>query len=422
MTPQHSIKPGHISSCQVCGLYNLRQVLDYGSVPLSDSLLTEETLKLPEQKYPLNLFWCENCSLAQIDYCVDPKILYHESYPYKSSSTKELVAYFKTQAQSLVSKYRIGAKDLVVDTGSNDGTFLAEFKNRGVRVCGVEPTGNAKIAAASGVETIQDFFSTKVAQQIQQSHGQAKLIVSNNVFERMSDLGEAILGIEKLLAEDGVLVLETHYLLPVITGGQIDSFYHEHLREFCLKSLLKLFSYYNLSIVEVEMGFGFRHNLKVVAVKGKDKPAEKSVKDFLQKEQEAGLYNLETYKKFAGRAEKTKKDFLEELGKLKQAGKTVVANSCTARSVVLLNYFGVGSELIPYIAEHSTSPKVGMFMPGTHIPVVNNQRLFEEQPDYVVLLAWSYAPAIMETLKAKGLTADFIIPLPDFTIVKNSDV
>tara|TARA_B100000530_G_C15931811_1_gene477217 strand:+ start:1625 stop:2758 length:1134 start_codon:yes stop_codon:yes gene_type:complete len=376
-------------------------------------------LNNPEKTYPLRMLWCEECSLAQLDYCVDGNEVYHQDYPYRTGITKELVEYLKDMSYSLTRKYDLNQNDLVVDLGSNDGTLLTGFKKNGTKTVGVEPTNIANIANKNNIETIQEFFTSDVADNIKNIHGEASLIIATNMFAHMATLGEVISGIESLLKSDGVFVFENHYLLDVIQGGQFDTIYHEHLRTYSLKSLIKLFSYYNFTITDVERGTRYGGNIRVHVTKGKNRDVSKNVESLLKLEEEFGLYKLETYRKFAERVKRAKNDFMNFILKIKTEGKTIVGNSCPGRSVTLLNYYGVDGDLLPYIAEQPTSLKLNLFLPGKHMPIVNNEILIKEQPDYVVLLAWHYAKPIMEQLKERGLKSNFIIPLPDMTVLEN---
>jgi hypothetical protein len=420
MYPEHHlVKNGHISRCQVCNSDKVHLILDLGHQPLCDSLLTKKMLNEPEMTFPLRMYWCEECTLVQIDHCVDGSLVYHPEYPYRSGITKELAEYQVLISKSLISKYNLGSKDLVIDIGSNDGTLLSGFKRDGLRTLGVEPTNIAKIARENGIDTVQSFFNIKVANEIKEKYGKASLMTATNMFAHMATLGEVIVGIENLLTDDGVFVSETHYLLDAIQGGQFDTIYHEHLRTYSLKSLIKLFSYYNFTITDVERGSRYGGNIRIHATKGKGRKVSDNVKNLLKTEEEAGLGKLETYTKFAERVKKAKQEFMSFMLKVKEQGKYVVGNSCPGRCVTLLNYYGIDTEWIPYLAEQPTSLKLGMYLPGKHIPVVDNEILIKEQPDYVILMAWHYSEPIIQQLKDRGLKSDFVIPLPDFRIVKN---
>jgi len=420
MYPEHHfVKSGYIHRCQVCNSDKLHLVLDLGHQPLCDSLLNKEMLNEPETMYPLRMYFCEDCTVAQIDYCVDSNVVFHPNYPYRTGITKELVEYLKGMSNSIITKYKLKPNDLVIDIGSNDGALLSGFKEQGIQVLGVEPTNIAKIANENGIDTLQKFFDINVASEIKNKYGEASVITATNMFAHMAAIGEVIAGSEILLKDDGVFVSESHYLLDVIEGGQFDTIYHEHLRTYSLKSLIKLFSYYNFTITDVERGSRYGGNIRVYATKGKRRSISPNVTNLLKLEENCGLGKLETYTQFANRVKKARIEFMDFLIKTKKAGKSIVGNSCPGRCSTLLNYYGVDKELLPYLAEQPTSLKLNMYLPGKHIPIINNQILIETQPDFVVLLAWHYAEPIMKQLKARGLKSDFVIPLPDFKIVKN---
>lgn len=418
----HFVKTGHISTCQICNSKKLHTVLDLGHQPLCSSLLTKEALNESEINYPLRMIWCEDCTGVQIDYCVEAKVVYFKDYTYRSGITKELVEYQVKISESLAKKYNLKKEDLAIDIGSNDGTLLSGFKKQGIRRLGVEPTNIAKIANANGIETIQAFFDIKTSEKIKKKYGLASVITATNMFAHMHTMGEVILGIYNLLKKDGVFVSETHYLLDAIEGGQFDTIYHEHLRTYSLASFIKLFEPYDFTITDVERVDRYGGNIRIHVTKGKNRPVSPNVAKILELEKEFGLGRLETFIKFAKRVKKARIEFMDFLIKTKLSGKSIVGNSCPGRCSTLLNYYGVDPELLPYLAEQPTSLKLGMYSAGTHIPVVNNQRLIDEQPDYVVLLAWHYAKPIAEQLKARGLKSDFIVPLPDFKIVRNSQI
>lgn len=368
------------------------------------------------------MVWCKNCTGVQIDYCVDGSEVYHPGYPYRSGISKPLADYQRDISVSLIKKYNLGKRDLVIDIGSNDGTLLSGFKKNGTRILGVEPTNIAKHANAHGIKTIQSFFDIKVSGKIQRQFGRAALITSTNVFAHMQTIGEVIMGIYNLLEDDGVFISETHYLLDVVRGGQFDTIYHEHLRTYSLRSLIALFKPYDFTVTDVERGSRYGGNIRVHVTKGKGRPVSGNVARLLKEERLAGLGTLATYQKFAKRVAKARLGFMEFLIKTKKSGKSIVGKSSPGRASTLLNYYGVDREMIPYIAEVDRGLKIGMYLPGKHIPIVHEKILFKDKPTYVVLLAWHYADFIMKRLKKAGLKSDFVIPLPDFRIVKNSKV
>lgn len=416
-TVSHDIEVGIIDRCQVCGSQNLDLVIDLGHQPLCDSLLSEKQLHEPESSYPLRLFRCLDCSLAQIDYAVDGSTVYHREYPYRSGVTRELVKYQSSSSKTTVEEFGIESNSLVVDIGSNDGTLLSGFKAQGMRVLGVEPTNIAQIANDSGIETIQSFFTEATAREIVRDYGHASIVSATNVFAHMTTLGEVTRGIETLLEDGGVFVCEVHYLLEIIRGNQYDTIYHEHLRSYSLKSLITLLEMYNFTVVDARQVNRYGGSLRVYARKGKNHSIQVSVKRLLQTEEEFGLYRSETYETFRRNVERSRQELVGLAYEASANGQSFVGNSCPGRCSTLLNYCGIDRRLMSYITEQSTSLKLGLHLPGKHIPVVDNEILIREQPDYVVLLAWHYWEPISQQLRERGLRSKLVLPLPEMKIL-----
>jgi hypothetical protein len=395
----------------------LELVIDLGHQPLCDSLPSEAQLDAPETSYPLRQVWCRDCTLSQIDYVIPGEVVFHPEYPYRSGITKELAVYQDAFVQDAVSDLALESGQLVVDIGSNDGTLLSGFKQRGMRVLGVEPTNIARIAREQGIDTLQAFFDEDTAQKIVETHGHAKVATATNVFAHVAKLGSFIRGLERLLADDGVFILENHYLLDVIEGGQFDTIYHEHLRTYSLKSIVKLFEFFDFTCVDARRVSRYGGNIRVYVAKGKGRPVKPSVAKLLKAEDDFGLSRPECYAGFRALAEKVKLDLLNLALDCKEKGLSFVGNSCPGRCSTLLNYVGIDRMLMPYICEQPTSLKLGLYLPGKHIPVVDNERLIREQPDYVVLLAWHYGEPIAAQLRARGLKSKLVMPMPELRIL-----
>lgn len=417
--PNHNLSQGLLHNCQVCGSEDLELVMDLRHQPLCDSLLTTEQLGQPEQLYPLRQFWCKNCTLSQLDYVVPGDVVYHQNYPYRTGVTRELAAYQQQMATDLIRDLNIAPDSLISDIGSNDGTLLSGFKERGMRVIGVEPTNIAHIANQEGIETIHAPFDQNIARKMVETVGKAKLVTATNVFAHMAGLGDVLEGLEILVADDGFFVLENHYLIPVMERLQFDTIYHEHLRTYSLRSLIMLFSYYNFTVVDALEVSRYGGNIRVYVAKGKNHTPKASVNELLAKEERMGLSDPDYYKAFCQKSIALKNQLLEFVVKCNQNNVRVVGNSCPGRCSTLLNFAGIGPDLLPYLAEQPASLKLNKFLPGTHIPIVNNQRLIDEQPDYVVLFAWHYAEPIMEQLRARGLRSKFVLPMPEFKIIES---
>jgi hypothetical protein len=393
--------------------------MDLGHQPLCDTLITEEGLSQPEVFYPLSQLWCKDCTLNQLSYAVPGNVVYHQNYPYKSGVTKELATYQKELAKTLLSDLDIPKGKLVVDIGSNDGTLLSGFKEQGMEVCGVEPTNIAHLANQEGIPTLHMPFTPEAARHIIAERGKATVVTATNVFAHMASLGDVMQGLEILLDDNGYFCLENHYLGAVIDRLQFDTIYHEHLRTYSLHSLMKLFSFYDFTVVDARKVSRYGGNIRLYVAKGKGRIPNPSVQELLDEEQQAGMQSTEYYARFREKSIRLKNDLASLLLKLTDEGKSVVGNSCPGRCSTLLNYAGIGPEILPYLAEQPQSLKLGHYLPGKHIPIVNNQRLIDEQPDYVLLLAWHYAEPIMEQLRARGLRSKFILPMPELKIIEN---
>lgn len=417
-TIDHNIEPGPIDECQVCKSTRLELVVDLGHQPLCDSLVTPAKLNEPETHYPLRLFRCLDCSLAQIDYAVDGSVVYHPGYPYRSGITRELAAHQRALAADVVREYRLPAGALVVDVGSNDGTLLAGFEKLGMRVLGVEPTDVAKIAREeNGVDTLQAFFTEETARLIRTDYGPARAVTATNVFAHMTALGDVMAGVSTLLPAGGVFVTESHYLPRIIERVQYDTIYHEHLRSYSLKSLVRLFDYYDFTVVDAREVNRYAGSIRVYAVKGRGRPVAAGVGELLERERSFGLYEKTRYDTFRDKARKARDDLLRLALGAQDRGESFAANSCPGRGSTLVNYTGLTPDLVPYIGEQPTSLKLGQYLPGQHIPIVENSRLIDEQPDYVLLLAWHYAAAIASELRGRGLRSKLVVPLPEVRVI-----
>lgn len=417
MTDFHDAQPGALERCQICGSNHLELVMDVGHQPLCDTLLSPEMLNQPETYYPLRLNRCLECGLAQLDYVVDGAVVFHPGYPYRSGITRELSEYQGAMSQDLIERHALDKGSFVIDIGSNDGTLLSGFKGRGMRVLGVEPTNISRIAVEAGVETLQSFFNEAVAQSIAKDFGRPKLITATNVFAHIASLGEVMRGIKSLLDSNGIFVTESHYLLNVVETGQYDTIYHEHIRTYCLKPLVRLFEQYDMTVFDVQCVSRYGGNIRVSVCHKGARSISPSVARQVEIEEKAGLFDPKIYQRFRNRAYKSRDDLMTMAYDAKHSGKQFVGNSCPGRCSTLLNFCGMSRDLMPYIAEQPTSLKIGYHLPGRHIPVVDNSILALTQPDYVVLLAWHYAEPIQRYLHERGVRSTLIKPLPEVEVL-----
>lgn len=414
----HDVAPGPLTRCQITGSENLNLVIDLGHQPPCNALLTQQMLRQPETYYPLRVFHCPESGLAQLDYVVEGAVIYPPQYPYRSGISPPLVAYQRALADNVAARLNPEPGSLCVDIGSNDGTLLAAFRRHSLRTLGIEPTNIAAIARAENdIETIQSFFTEAVAVAVVSEHGHARIVTMTNVFGHMAALGEVMRGLLRLLHRDGVFVTESHYLLDILEKTQFDSFYHEHIRSYSLKALVTLFSQYGLEVFDAERVPRYAGNIRAFVARAGVRPVARAVGELLRAEDAAGLHEPATWYRFRSRVHEQRDRFTAFLYDARRQGRTVVGNSCPGRASTLLNFYGVTADDMPFIGELPNSLKLGMYLPGKHIPIVNNRRIVDEQPDYLVLLAWHFAPAITERVRAEGVKSRLVVPLPEFSVL-----
>ena len=414
----HDVPAGPLKHCQISGGDDLELVVDLGHQPLCDSLLSAEGLSKPEQTFPLRIMRSRSLGHSQLDFVVEPREVFHSGYPYRCGVTQEVVQHHADLAAFCISRLNLGEGNFVVDIGSNDGTLLSAFKGVGMKVLGVEPTDVADYAVEeNSIPSIKRFFTEEVAQEIADSEGQANLVTATNVFAHVASLGSLLRGIKNLLHDDGFFLFENHYMIDILKLNQYDSFYHEHIRNYSLASLVRLFEYYDMTVIDAEVVERYNGSIRVV-VSNKPLTPNESVGRTLDMESDFGLCQAAPWQRFREEIYRSKHELLQLLLDLKDRKQHVVGNSCPGRCSTLLNFCGIGPDLIPYIAEQPHSPKLGLYLPGKHIPVISNEILFKEQPDYVLLLAWHYAEPILALLRQGGLRSKFIVPLPSVRVIE----
>lgn len=415
---KHTFKEGFINFCQICNSKNINLVIDLGFQPLADDLLVEKNKNLPATIYPIKIYLCKSCRLLQNNFIVGDKKLYNKNYHYIPGISKTVEKNLFDLAKKLVSLYKLEKDDLIVDIGCSDGTLLKSFKKLGYwNLVGVEPTNTIFYAKKGGIKTFQDFFNTKSANKILRKFGKAKLITTTNVFAHTGELKEFIKAINMLLSKNGIFVLENHYLKDIIEKVQFDSFYHEHLRTYSLKSLIKLMKYYKLNIIDAFTTERYNGNIQAHFSKRKKKYS-KNVKLILSKEKKAKLDDLNTYQDFSDKIEKAKNELYRFITKNKNL--MIVGKSYPARASVILNYFSFLKEKIKYIAEQPLSLKKNYYIAGTNIKIVDSKILKKDKPDIIIIFAWHLFREIKNKWKSLGLPkkTKYILMLPKFRVYK----
>lgn len=408
-----------LNYCRLCKAKNLKLILDLGKSPLPNAFLKKSQLSKPEPFFPLKVNFCTKCGQVQLSHVVSPELMFRDNYTYVSSTSPVMVDHFKAYANSVFKKLKLKKKDLVVEIGSNDGTLLKFFKKLGVEVLGVDPARNvAAQATKEGILTLPHFFSSKLAKQVIKKYGKAKVVTGNNVFAHIHNLDEVVKGVKELLDENGVFIIEFPYLIDFIDNTVFDSVYHEHLSYLAVRPLNKFFKSFGMQIFDCFRTPVQGGSIRVFVKKqgGKYKKTAVVAK-FLDLEKKKKLDQIQTYFEFAKKVQETKKSLNALLAKLKKQNKKIVGYGAPGRSTTLLNYFGIDNKILDYIVDDNPY-KLGLYTPGTHIPIFDIPQIQKTNPDYVLILSWNFAESIMKKLTYyKKSGGKFIIPVPEPQIV-----
>jgi SAM-dependent methyltransferase len=416
-SPEAKIFCRRRTACRLCGGKALSLVLSLTPTPLANALLSDEVLNNKEEYFPLDLFFCDHCQHLQLLDIVDPATLF-ENYVYVSGTSPVFVRHFESYAEDIICRFRLKSGDLIVEVGSNDGTLLRFFKQSGMRVLGVDPAKEiAKAATASGIETWPEFFSQAVASRILKTHGPAAVVCANNVFAHIDDLKGMVQNTCDLLGPAGVFVFEVSYLLDVYEKTLFDTIYHEHLDYHSVKPLDNFFKAQGLELIEAIRVSTHGGSLRGITQKrGGPHAQDPSVKELIDKEIRVGLDRSQTFHDFARRINQRKFELTRFLKEIKSQGKTIAGFGAPAKATTLMHHFGLGKEVIDFIVD-SNPLKQGLFTPGLHVPILPPQSVQERRPDYILILAWNFAPSIIESLKPfQNSGGRFIVPLPDLKV------
>lgn len=426
MTPVQTItavQPQSIAQCRVCNSTKLKLLLDLGSTPLANALLTTEQMassEFVELQVPLGIVLCEACALVQITHLVPPAMLF-SNYAYFSSFSDTMIDHAKTLVEKLVRERKLSEAGLALEIGSNDGYLLQFYKERNIPVLGIEPAGNIILAARQkGIESICEFFSIELAKDLQQRGCRADIIHAHNVLAHVPDLNGFFAGIGMLLSATGIAVVEVPYLPDMIDRVEFDTIYHEHIFYFSLTALQNICQRNGLKIVDVERLPIHGGSLRLFI--GKQETVGASVIALLAQEEERCLNRYTAYQDFAQRVARLKQEVRQFLNRLKEQGKTIAAYGAAAKGSTFLNYMNIGKETIDFVVDRSTV-KQGRYMPGVHIPILPPIELQKQQPDYVLLLTWNFAEEIFKQQQSYiDNGGKFIVPGPSPYIVDKSSL
>lgn len=408
----------HRNCCRVCHSTSLVKFLDLGDMPLAGGFLSSDQIH-DEKKYPLQVYFCKNCSLVQILDVIDQDTLFF-NYKYRSSVIKTLNEHFLNYAKEIKSRF-LKKDELVVEIGSNDGVLLQPFKDLGVNYLGVEPAANiAEIAISKGLKVINDYFTLQISDEIKRKNGKAKVICANNVFAHIDDLDEVMQSIKNLLNNDGVFVFEVHYIKDLLDKFQYDTIYHEHLCYYSLTSLNFLMNKYNMEIFDVKKIPIHSGSIRVYTKNQSNKKEiiQSSFEDFLSQEKNF-IHDLKIYQNFSDVVKKKRYKLQKTLEEIKKDHKKIIGYGASGRGTILLNYCNIGKNILDYVVDDSPS-RQGLLIPGKHIPILSSSVIKKDNPDYILIIAWNYEKEIIskeqEYLKKGG---KFIMPFPEVKIIKN---
>jgi SAM-dependent methyltransferase len=408
----------HRDTCRLCASQDLTKVLTIPATPPANAFVAAAQLNQPQQIFPLDLWYCGACGHLQLLDVVDPAVLF-ENYVYVSGTSPAFVKHFRDYAEHIVQSFALKPGDLVVDIGSNDGTLLAQFKDLGQQVLGIDPARDISAAATvSGIETLNRFFDSSVAQGIRQSYGTARCVTANNVFAHIDDLAEIVKGIHLMLASDGVFAFEVSYRLDVLEDTLFDTIYHEHLDYHAAKPLQAFFEANDMILIDVERVSTHGGSLRGFAQRSDGlRPIKASVAKQIAVEEAAGLYQLRRYEDFSDQIDKLGADLRALLDDIKSQGKTVAGFGAPAKATTLMYRFGLDQSDIAYIVDDSPL-KQGLYSPGLHIPVVPKEHMNKDPVDYLLILAWNFAdPIIGNNQQVLDNGGHFIVPVPELKVI-----
>jgi len=406
-----------VQECQVCGNKGLESVLFLGYLPPVNDFRPIGEKPKEESAFPAEVLYCNKCHLAQSGFIVDPKIIFPTSYPYTSSTTKLLRDNFAELYRECTGLFKLNPNDLVIDIGSNDGNLLSNFKDH-AKVLGITPEDVGHIAIERGIPTILDYFTKDVVKKVKKEYGVAKVITATNVFAHMDNINDVTESVLEILKDDGLFIIEAHYLLPLIQTNQFDTIYHEHLRYYSLHSLKYLLEMHGLEIIHAKQIPSHAGSIRVYAArKGKYQVME-TVAPLLELEKNT-ILKKENLVEFRKKVILAKLELSSLLFNIKKARNRIYGIGAPSRGTTLAHYVGLDEGIIDCVLEIKGSHKINKYVPGTIIPVLEESKLFEDQPEYALIFSWQITDELVLKLKEKGFKGNFIVPLPTPRIIKN---
>jgi len=414
-----TLKEYDMSHCRFCGNKLTEEFVDLGFSPPSNSFLKEEQLNSPEVHYPLKVMVCTNCFLVQTQGFSRSEEIFHSDYAYFSSYSSTWLQHAKAYSENMIARFGLNESSLAIELASNDGYLLQYFKEKNVKVLGVEPSSNtAEVAISKGIRTIVDFFGTRLANEMASRSELADLLIGNNVLAHVPDIGDFVKGMKKILKPDGLITMEFPHLMKLIQFHQFDTIYHEHFSYLSLTVVKRIFESAGLELFDVEEITTHGGSLRIFAKhQGSEAyPIKDTVATMMRKESAFGLDRMDAFAHFQNRVNAIKNRFNKFLIDTRISGKTVAAYGAAAKGNTLLNFCGIRKDLIHFVVDASPH-KQGRYTPGTHIPVVSEDLIRDVKPDYVVIFPWNIREEIsgqLEYIRRWG--GKFVVAIPGFEV------
>lgn len=407
-------------TCRLCDSLQLNNILTLTPTPPGNHFVKKEQVGMKQTCYPLTLNFCSTCHHVQLGYVVDPKILYQQNYTYVSATSPVFVKHLKDYCENILKRFPLANDGLVIGIGSNDGTALNFFKSAGHPVLGIDPAREIVQAAnRNGIETLCEFFNINTAKKHIPLYGKAKLINSHNACAHIDDLASVIHGVKHWLDDDGLFVMEVGYLVDIYENAWFDTIYHEHVDYHTVAPLIRFFDRFDMEIIDVERIAPQGGSIRVITQHkgGPHSKNQEAIQSLVQLEKSMGLDTIESFHAFAAHIDKVKQKLAQIIKTLKAQGASISGFGAPTKATTLLAHFDLAWAL-DYLVDDNPL-KQNVFSPGFHLPVYSAQILKENKPDYLLILAWNFAPSIMQKhqdfLKAGG---HFILPMPEPKIIK----
>lgn len=413
------LSPGPKAGCRFCATPLEEVFADLRVSPLANSYLREDQLSRMEPHFPLKAWVCGKCMLVQLEEFESPAGIFSE-YAYFSSFSTSWLAHAEQYVRDMLARFGFGAHSQVIEIASNDGYLLQYFQQAGVPVLGIEPAANvAKAAVAKGIQSRTVFFGRESARELAKEGIQGDLLIGNNVYAHVPDLHSFTEGLKLALKPEGVITLEFPHLMRLMEEAQFDTIYHEHFSYLSLLTVAQVFEHHGLAVFDVEELSTHGGSLRVFGKHRENNTHTRTprVEALIARERGAGLDRLDAYRTFSEKVKRVKCDLLEFLIQARRQGKTVVGYGAPAKGNTLLNYCGVGSELIPFTVDRSPH-KQGQYLPGTRIPIRGPEAIIEARPDYVLILPWNLKDEITEQMSAvREWGGRFVVAIPSLQVL-----